>query len=83
MKGIALSVCLLAVLSVNPFAACAQTKGITQNLALSTASLGGTYYIVGAGIADILTKYIPGMKVSAIISQGSVGNPKMVDSGQS
>ena len=82
LKGIVLLMCLVAVLKINPFAVSAQAKGITQNLALSTASLGGTYYIVGAGIADILTKYIPGMKVSAIISQGSVGNPIMVDSGQ-
>jgi len=72
-------------LSMNPFLATAQQSkaGGAQNLALSTASLGGTYYIVGAGIADILTKYLPGVKVSAIVSQGSVGNPKMVDSGES
>lgn len=54
----------------------------TRKLAIATASLGGTYYIVGAGIADLLTKNVPGMKVDAIIAQGSVGNPRMVDSGE-
>jgi TRAP transporter TAXI family solute receptor len=58
------------------------TGSKTTNMAIATASLGGTYYIVGAGIADMLTKNLNGIKVSAIISQGSVGNPKMVDTSE-
>jgi TRAP transporter TAXI family solute receptor len=57
-------------------------SGTVKNLAIATASIGGTYYIVGAGIADMLSKNMPGSKVSAVISQGSVGNPKLVDSGE-
>jgi TRAP transporter TAXI family solute receptor len=83
-KSFILITALVAGFCMNPFAASAQqAKSITQNFALVTASLGGPYYVVGAGVADILTKYMPGMRVSAIISQGSVGNPKMVDSGES
>jgi TRAP transporter TAXI family solute receptor len=58
------------------------SSGDGTKLALATASLGGTYYIVGAGIADILTKNVPGLKVDAIVAQGSVGNPKLADSGE-
>jgi len=77
--------CLIVGFSMSPLSISAQQSKSSagKNLALSTASLGGTYYIVGAGIADVLTKNLSGMKVSAIVSQGSVGNPKMVDSGES
>jgi len=54
----------------------------TRKMALATASLGGTYYIIGAGIADVLTKNVGGLKVDAIIAQGSVGNPRLVDSNE-
>lgn len=67
----------------NQSAAGQKGGGQAKNLAIATASVGGTYYIVGAGIADMLTKNLSGTKVSALISQGSVGNPKLVDSGES
>ncbi|NLG78393.1 MAG: TAXI family TRAP transporter solute-binding subunit [Firmicutes bacterium] len=51
-------------------------------MSLATASLGGTYYIIGSAIADVITKNVPGVEVSAIVSQGSVGNPTLVDSGE-
>jgi TRAP transporter TAXI family solute receptor len=49
-------------------------------MALATASLGGTYYIVGAGLAEIISKTLPDLQVNAVIAQGSVGNPKLVNS---
>jgi len=45
---------------------------------LATAGLGGTYYIVGAGLGEIITQAIPYMTVNAIISGGSTGNPVML-----
>lgn len=45
---------------------------------LATAPLGGTYYIVGAGISEILTREIPHLTVNAIISGGSTANPMML-----
>lgn len=47
-------------------------------MALATASLGGTYYIVGAGVAEIVSKALPDVQVNAVIAQGSVGNPRLV-----
>jgi len=49
-------------------------------MALATASLGGTYYIVGSGIAEIISKTLPDVQVNAVIAQGSVGNPRLVNS---
>ena len=51
-------------------------------LSISSASMGGTYYIIGSGLADILTRYGDNMKVNGVIAQGSVGNPILVDSGE-
>ncbi|PRR70048.1 hypothetical protein MOST_29250 [Moorella stamsii] len=51
-------------------------------MSLATASLGGTYYIIGSAVADIITKNVPGLQVNAVIAQGSVGNPKLVDKGE-
>ena len=45
---------------------------------LATAGLGGTYYIVGAGLGEVLTRDIPHLTVNAIISGGSTGNPVML-----
>jgi len=47
-------------------------------LSLATAGLGGTYYIVGAGLAEVLTRTIPHLTVNAIIAGGSTGNPLML-----
>ncbi|MCL2380992.1 MAG: TAXI family TRAP transporter solute-binding subunit [Treponema sp.] len=49
---------------------------------LATASLGGTYYIVGAGLAEVLTGSIPHLTVNAVIAQGSTGNPLMLGRGE-
>jgi len=52
----------------------------TKIMALATASLGGTYYIVGSGVAEIISKALPDVQVNAVIAQGSVGNAKLVHS---
>lgn len=54
--------------------------GASKIMALATASLGGTYYIVGSGVAEVISKTLPDIQVNAVIAQGSVGNPKLVHS---
>ncbi len=44
----------------------------TQIIPFYTPSAGGTMYIVGAGIADIVTKNIPGYSMNAEASGGSI-----------
>ncbi len=52
----------------------------SKMMSLATASLGGTYYIIGAGISEVINKNVPGIQVNAVVSQGSTGNPMLVDS---
>jgi TRAP transporter TAXI family solute receptor len=49
-----------------------------QLMSLATASLGGTYYIVGSGLAEAISKALPDIQVNAVIAQGSTGNPLLV-----
>ena len=49
---------------------------------MATATLGGAYYVIGAGLSETLTQAIPYMTVNAIIAPGSTGNPILVGTGE-
>jgi len=53
-----------------------------QQMTIGTASLGGAFYPVGTGIAEIVTKYAPGIKMTAEVTGGSTENPRLVGTGQ-
>jgi TRAP transporter TAXI family solute receptor len=74
-------VLLLVLVAVSPiFATGAQQSGSgrPEVYSLATAGLGGTYYIVGAGLGEVITQKVPHLTVNAIISGGSTGNPTML-----
>ena len=48
-----------------------------------TASLGGTYYIVGSGLAEVINQNVDGITVNNVVSQGSTGNAIKVGTGES
>ncbi len=54
-----------------------------QVFSLVSASLGGTYYIVASGLAEVLTQNVEGLTVNNIISQGSTANAIKVGTGES
>jgi len=60
-------------------AAVAQQKTI----AIGTGGTGGVYYPLGGGLANILSKTIPGVQATAEVTGGSVDNLKLIGSGQS
>src|SRR5438094_4040503 len=60
-------------------AALAQQKTI----AIGTGGTGGVYYPLGGGLANVLSKYLPGYQASAEVTGGSVDNLKLIGSGQS
>src|ERR1700733_7310326 len=60
-------------------AALAQLKTI----AIATGGTGGVYYPLGGGLANILSKSIPGLQATAEVTGGSVDNLKLIGSGQS
>lgn len=64
-----------ALLSLNSFA---QEK---INLSIATGGTGGVYYPLGGGLANVLSKSVPGMAATAEVTGGSVDNLKLIGSG--
>src|SRR3981189_2057679 len=57
----------------------AQIKAIS----IATGGTGGVYYPLGGGLANVLSKEIPGLQATAEVTGGSVDNLKLINSGQS
>src|ERR1700748_371448 len=70
---------LLAVaLAVASPPALAQTR-----ISIATGGTGGVYYPLGGGLANVLSKTIPGIQATAEVTGGSVDNLKLINTGQS
>lgn len=48
------------------------------NISIATGGTGGVYYPIGGGIAQLLSKKVPGMEATAEVTGGSVDNLKLV-----
>ena len=53
-----------------------------RSIAIATGGTGGVYYPLGGGLANILSKSLPGIQASAEVTGGSVDNLKLIGSGQ-
>src|SRR5438067_7208638 len=53
------------------------------SLSIATGGTGGVYYPLGGGLANVLSKAIPGLQATAEVTGGSVDNLKLIGSGQS
>lgn len=54
-----------------------------RTLSIATGGTGGVYYPLGGGMANVLSKYVPGLQATAEVTGGSVDNLKLINSGQS
>src|SRR6187431_360683 len=54
-----------------------------QRISITTGGTGGVYYPLGGGMANILSKYVPGMQATAEVTGGSVDNLKLIGQGKS
>ncbi len=54
-----------------------------NNIAIATGGTGGVYYPLGGGMANVLSKYVPGIQASARVTGGSVDNLKLIGTEQS
>ena len=54
-----------------------------MNIAIATGGTGGVYYPLGGGMANVLSKYVPGVQATARVTGGSVDNLRLIHSGQS
>ena len=53
------------------------------NIAIATGGTGGVCSPLGGGMANVLSKHVPGMQASARVTGGSVDNLKLIGSQQS
>src|SRR5256886_14605391 len=84
MKRKGLVICALAM-GAAAMAGAAFGQGANQglNIAIATGGTGGVYYPRGGGMANVLSKYVPGVQASARVTGGSVDNLKLIGSQQS
>src|SRR5215213_9638037 len=54
-----------------------------KTISIGTGGTGGVYYPLGGAMANVLTKYLPGVQATAEVTGGSVDNLKLIGSGQS
>ena len=54
----------------------AQTK--TVRLSIATGGTGGVYYVMGGGIASIISKHLPGAEATAEVTAAAVDNLKLI-----
>ena len=48
-----------------------------MNIAIATGGTGGVYYPLGGGMANVLSKYVPGVQATARVTGGSVDNLRL------
>ena len=56
--------------------------GESVQLSIATGGTGGVYYPLGGGLANILSKTIPGMSATAEVTGGSVDNMRLIGTGK-
>jgi uncharacterized protein len=54
----------------------------TTRISVSTGGTGGVYYPLGGGLANILSKNVPGLQATAEVTGGSVDNLKLLGTGK-
>jgi TRAP transporter TAXI family solute receptor len=72
------ALCAASALAV----AAAAPAGEAVNLSIATGGTGGVYYPLGGGIANVLSKAIPGVAATAEVTGGSVDNMRLIGTGK-
>src|SRR5262245_61569456 len=74
---------VISALAMGAMAVAGAAFGQGLNLAIATGGTGGVYYPLGGGMANVLSKYVPGVQATARVTGGSVDNLKLIGSQQS
>lgn len=77
----ALSIALGAAATVAVIFGVAQAQ--QKTISIGTGGTGGVYYPMGGGLANVLSKSIPGLQATAEVTGGSVDNLKLIGAGRS
>lgn len=78
MKRLSIVIALCAALALGALPA----AGATQFISIGTGGTGGVYYPYGGGLAEIWSKYVPGVKAVAEVTGASVENVKLAHDGE-
>jgi TRAP transporter TAXI family solute receptor len=76
---------VLAPIAVAAVALLFGAPGMSQQqktISIGTGGTGGVYYPLGGGMANVLSKYLPGVQATAEVTGGSVDNLKLIGSGR-
>ena len=73
----------LAATAAVTLAAGAPALAQQNRISITTGGTGGVYYPLGGGMANILSKYLPGTTATAEVTGGSVDNLKLIAAGKS
>jgi len=73
---------LAAALVVAAASSGLSANALAENISIATGGTGGVYYPLGGGLADVLSRHVPGMQATAEVTGGSVDNLKLIGSGK-
>lgn len=79
MKRLSIVLALCAALAL---AIALPAAAKTTFISIGTGGTGGVYYPYGGGMAEIWSKYVPGVKAVAEVTGASVENTKLADKGE-
>ena len=68
---------LVPFLWLSPSQSLAQSKSNTQ-LSIATGGTGGVFYVMGGGIAAVISKQVKGVQATAEVTSASVDNCKLI-----
>ena len=74
---------LIAALALGAALFAGTASAQQTNIAIATGGTGGVYYPMGGGMANVLSKNLPGVQATARVTGGSVDNLKLIGSDQS
>ncbi len=74
-------ICLITILCIT-LALAGPVAAKTTFIGIGTGGTGGIYYPYGGGVAEIWSKYVPGIKAVAEVTGASVENVKLADKGE-
>jgi TRAP transporter TAXI family solute receptor len=72
----------LLALAALALAAAGPAHAQQKRLSIATGGTGGVYYPLGGGLANVVTKSLPGVEATAEVTSASVDNVKLVGAGK-
>ena len=82
-KGLKKTTAVLAITLATGLALAGMVHAQQKTMSIGTGGTGGVYYPLGGGLANVLSKNLPGYQATAEVTGGSVDNLKLINSGQS